>query len=390
MSFRNKIKKNVPKVELHSIMSLIVGTYKTGKTRLWKEVTELHYTSPEEALLIAFEAGYETWELDNIIAIHEEGSDEDLWKVWEYFKKVLVPDLVKEAKENKVIKLIGVDTADRCIDACTAWILRDKTKKYGKPFSSLQEISNNTDENGWTVLYEELKKPFDMLRNASYGIMSLGWTKEKETTLYNGMKYNSIELMMHGTGRKVFESQASLICCLHNEIIVKDKSGNELEDNVKDKKGREKASNFHETKTVMYFRPSEYVSIAGGRYTDLPEKVDYSAENFLAVFEEAVKGQLKKTNKTVEQIKLEEEQAQLEKAKEYAEKLEEEEEQTIPELLEKIKNITDKMSQAEKDQLIIDLKSKFGERNYNYNKYTSIEDVKWVYQKVTGTLTEVV
>ena len=124
--------------------------------------------------------------------------------------------------------------------------------------------------------------------------MSLAWTKEKETTLYNGMKYNSIELMMHATGRKIFESQASLICRLFNEVSVLDKSGNEMNENIKDKTTR-KGSNFHETRTVMVFRPTEYISIAGGRYTDLPdEPVEYSAQNFLKVFEDAVKGQLKR------------------------------------------------------------------------------------------------
>lgn len=174
---------------------------------------------------MSFEDGYETWQLDNIVPLHEEGTDKNLWKVWEYFKKAVVPELVQEAKTGRIVKLIGVDTADRAIDACTAWILNDRKRLYGKTFESLQDISESTNgkENGWTALYEELKKPFDTLKNAGYGLMFLAWTKEKETTLYDGMKYNSIQLMMPNSGRKVFESQASLICCLHNEVSVLDK-----------------------------------------------------------------------------------------------------------------------------------------------------------------------
>ncbi|WP_339304432.1 AAA family ATPase [Paenibacillus sp. FSL L8-0435] len=322
MSWRNKVQKNTPKVELHSIMSLIVGTYKTGKTRLWKEVTELHYSSPDEALLLAFEPGYETWELDNIIPIHKEGSDEDAWKQWEFFKKEVVPGLVKEAKEGRIVKLIGIDTADRCVDAATSWLLKDRAKRYAKnSIVSLQDLGNASGnvENGYTALYEEMKKPFDALRNAGYGLLGLGWTKEKETTLYNGMKYNSVELMMHATARKIFESQASLICCLFNEVVVTNKDGDEMSDNIKDKKGRERGSNFHETRTVMVFRPTEYISIAGGRYTDLPEEpVEYSATNFLKVFEDAVKGQLKKTTKNIDELKVEQEQERDEQAKDFA------------------------------------------------------------------------
>lgn len=382
MSFRNKVRKNVPKVELHSIMSLVVGTYKTGKTRLWKEVTERHYSNPEEALLIAFEPGYETWELENFIPVLEGYDEEEKpnktgedWEVWDYFREKIVKGLVQEAKEGRIVKLIGFDTGDRLIDYCTAWVLHTKNKKYGKEFASLQEISNQTDENGWTLLYEELKKQVDALRNAGYGIMTLAWTKEKEITLYNGMKYNSIELMMSNTGRKVFESQASLICCLHNEVTVLDRNGNELDDNLKDKKGREKASNFHETKTVMYFRPSEYVSIAGGRYTDLPEKVDYSAENFLKVFEDAVNGQLKKTTKSVEELKIDEDKEREEKAKAFAEQEEQKEiHVTIEDLRQKIMTTASALPDEERKVFSKKFKEEFGGKKVG--ELNTIEDLK--------------
>ncbi|MER2456377.1 AAA family ATPase [Bacillus subtilis] len=373
MSFRKKIKNNTPKVELQSIMTLVAGGYKTGKTRLWKEVTELHYSNPEEALLLSFEDGYETWQLDNIVPLHDEGTDKNLWKVWDYFKKTVVPELVQEAKTGRIVKLIGVDTADRAIDACTAWILYDRNKRYGKTFESLQDISESTNgkENGWTALYEELKKPFDTLKNAGYGLMFLAWTKEKETTLYDGMKYNSVQLMMPNSGRKVFESQASLICCLHNEVSVLDKQGNELEDNIKDKKGRDKASNFHDTKVMMYFRPSEYVEIAGGRYTELPEKVEYSAENFLKTFENAVLGQIKKTNRTVHEIKKEEEQLREEKVQEAAEKAANDP-QTY---LDEITSLVSDQPPAVKRQLADAYATKFDGRK-NYKQLNSVEDLK--------------
>jgi hypothetical protein len=358
--FRSKVKKNVPKVELQSIITLVAGGYKTGKTRLWKEVTEQHYATPDEALLMAFEDGYETWELDNIVPLHEEGTDKDLWKVWDYFKKTVVPELVQEAKNDRIVKLIGVDTADRAIDACAAWVLNDRNKKYGKTFESLQAISDNTKENGWTALYEELRKPFDTLKQAGYGLFYIGWTKEKETTLHNGLKYNSVQLMMSSTGKKVFESQASLICCLYNETSVLDKSGKELEENITDKKGKEKATNFHETRTMMYFRPSEYIEIAGGRYTELPEKVEYSAGNFLKVFEDAVNGQLKKTKKTIEEIKVDEEKVRNEKATELADKIEND----PTELLSQIDEVIASMTKEQKTLAAGKFKEKFGVNNY--------------------------
>lgn len=371
MGFRAKVKKNTPKVELQSYITLVAGGYKTGKTRLWKEVTEAHYTNPDEALLLAFEDGYETWELDNIVPLHEEGTDANLWKVWDFFKKQVVPGLVEEAKDGRIVKLIGVDTVDRSIDACMAWILYDRSKKYGKDFVSLQDISDNTKENGWSALSEELRRPFDTLKNAGYGLFYIAWTKEKETTLYNGLKYNSIQLMMSATGKKVFESQASLICCLHNEVSVLDKGGNELDENIKDKKKRDVASNFHETKTMMYFRPSEFVDIAGGRYTNLPDKVDYSAENFLSVFEEAVKGQLKKTVQTVDEIKVVEQQERQEKVEEIADK----KENDPDELLNQVDTIIQSMTQPQKVKAAEEFEKAFKVKNYK-QEAGNVENLK--------------
>lgn len=373
MGFRSKVKKNTPKVELQSIITLVAGGYKTGKTRLWKEVTELHYDTPDESLLLAFEDGYETWELDNIVPLHEEGTDKELWKVWDFFKRSVVPDLVQEAKDGRIVKLIGVDTVDRAIDACVAWVLNDRNKKYGKTFESLQDVSESTNgkENGWTALYDELKKPFDTLKKAGYGLFYIGWTKEKETTLHNGLKYNAIQLMMAGTGKKVFESQASLICCLHNEVTVLDKGGNELGDNIKDKKGKEKATNFHETKTMMYFRPSEYIEIAGGRYTNLPDKVDYSAEGFLKVFEEAVQGQLKKTDKTVEEIKVDQEKLRQEKAVELADKFENDPAQ----IMSQVDAAVAGMSKEQKQEAATEFEKVFKVKNYKQEK-DNIENLK--------------
>jgi hypothetical protein len=378
MGFRDSVRKNTPKVELHSIMSLVVGDIKSGKTRLWKEVTELHYpNNSEAALLIAFEPGYETWELDNFIPILEQGQNEDEWKVWDYFKKEIVPGLIEEAKSgNKVTQLVGIDTADRCIDAATAWIIREKGRKYGTTFSSLQEIGEKTNgaENGWTLLYEEIKKQIDALRSAGYGIMALAWTKEKETTLYDGKKYNSVELLMHNTGRKIFGSQSSLICCLFNEIKILKKDGTELEENIKNKKGKEIGTKFHETETYMYFRPTQYISIAGGRFTNLPEKEPYSAEGFLKVFEEAVLGQLKKTNKPIEELKVEEQKSKEDKIKRIIDNENKVKEETSTE--EQIKEIAKKIRTIAKGKTIpVDQINKIVGKSLNFETVEQAQSI---------------
>jgi hypothetical protein len=337
VGFRDKVKKNIPKVDLQSHNILIAGTYKSGKTRAWKEITELHYPNESEAAtLLAFEPGYNTWELESVIPMHEED--------WNFFKKEVVPGLVQEAKDGRVTKVIGIDTVDKMVDMATEHVLKEQNNKYGKKFSSLQEIQEATKTvNGWMLLKDEIWKQISILKNSGYGFMWLSWVKEKETELIDGLKYSSLEMKMPKTGRDIFESEADLICCLYNETKVLDKDGNELNENKTDKKGKDKASNFHSTETYMYFRNSNYISIAGGRFTDLPEKVPYSAQNFLDVYEKAVEGQLKKTKKNVDELKQEETEKREEKAKEYAESKED-----VQELIDQINSKIKELQEVKK------------------------------------------
>jgi hypothetical protein len=353
LSFRTNVKSNIPRVDLQSYIMLIAGNYKSGKTRLWKELIEYYYPNePEAGTLIAWEGGFRSWKLNSIIDLTEykkEEPNKSKYKQktelemdadrWEYFEKEIVRGLVQEANEGRVSKVIGFDTVDRMIDCSSASIIVQANQKYGTDFESIQEMSESKSykENVWTNLYDKMKRPMDSIRSAGYGIILLAWTKEKTTELIDGMKYNSIELMMNNTSRKVFQSQADLICCLHNDVTVTDKDGKELDKNLEDKKGREKATNFHESQTNMYFRESNYISIAGGRFKKLPEKVPYGIEAFAEVFENAVKGQLDEGD-SVEDIRKVEVKEREEKAHKFSEQVVEDikNEISAAELIEKI------------------------------------------------------
>jgi hypothetical protein len=371
MSWRQKsVKKNTPKVDLQSYNVLVAGSFKSGKTRLWKEVMELHYPDdPDAGLLLAFEDGYTTWELESYIDMHN--------KDWDYFKKEVVKNLVEEAKTGSITKVIGIDTVDRLIDMASEWIVKDWNRKYGRNYTSIQEHNENIkDENVYAELKKEIWRQIDILKRAGYGFFWLAWTKEKETTTIDGLKFQSIELMMSKTGKDIFESQAHLITCLFNEVIVTDKDGNEIEENAKTKKGKEIASKFHKTETYMYFRPSSYINIAGGRFTDLPEKVEYSAENFMKVFEEAVEGQLKKTNKTIVELRQEENAERENRAKEYAENVEAEANKPKPPTPAELIALIDSEKSRFSDKFLSDVVSPEFKKILgmaNYRKATDVE-----------------
>ncbi|KAF6565380.1 AAA family ATPase [Paenibacillus sp. EKM202P] len=346
MSWRKTaVSKNVPKVDLQAYNVLVAGGFKAGKTRLWKEVMELFYPNdPEAGLLLAFEDGYTSWELESIIDMHNRD--------WKFFREVVVKNLVEEAATGRVSKVLGIDTVDRMWSMAEEYIIETYTKKYGKKFVSLQDITESVKElNGHTLTKQEVWTQIDILKKSGYGFFWLCWTKERETTTIDDVKFQSIELALSKSGRDIFESQAHLITTLFNEVIVTDKEGNELEENKKNKSGKEIASKFHKSEVVMYFRPSNYISIGGGRFTDLPDKVEYSAENFLKVFEDAVKGQLKTTTKSVQELKVEQEQERNEDAKEFAEA----ESATVAadELIEKIHKQKERFTNAQLTEFIV-------------------------------------
>ena len=122
----------------------------------------------------------------------------------------------------------------------------------------------------------------------------------------------------------------------------------------------------------MYFRPSEYIGIAGGRYTDLPEKVDYSAEGFLEVFENAVKGQLKKTKATVEELDKQQEESRDEKAKEVVK--EEESRQSLADLISQVDNEVTRLRGIKKaGQIGTKFQELFGGKANGYKTSSDVE-----------------
>jgi hypothetical protein len=332
LGFRDKVIENIPNVDLQSYKLLIVGQIKSGKTRMWKELMELLYpNNPEAGLLFAWEDGYKSWKLNSLIPLHEYPN------AWEYFKTEIVPDLIKESKENPVTKVLGFDTIDKMHEAVSKYVLKKMSAKYARTFTSIGEIGNSTKnaDNGYTLIAEEINGEMKKLKNAGYGLLWLGWTKENETETVDGLKFQSLEMALSNSARKPFESQADLICCLYPETKVLNKAGDELEENAVNKGGKEIASKFHSTEVFMYFRSNNYINISGGRFLDLPEKVPYGVKNFMEVFENAVKGQLD-DGENIEKLRTQEIKNREDHAKGLPEK---DSKETIEDIVEQIKAV---------------------------------------------------
>ena len=73
------------------------------------------------------------------------------------------------------------------------------------------------------------------------------------------------------------------------------------------------------TERYMYFRSDGFVD-AGGRFGNMPEKVEYGAKNYIEAFEAGVKGAIKGkvTDKEIEKRKKKEVEERTEAANEYS------------------------------------------------------------------------
>jgi hypothetical protein len=146
------------------------------------------------------------------------------------------------------------------------------------------------------------------LRSSGYSIFILAHTKFKDKTdPMTGEKYEQLTNNLRSDYYNAVAHIAQMITTITIEREIKE--------------GKQVGE-----KRVMYFRPNGIVD-AGGRFTNLPEKLELSAENFMSAFEIGVKSSfLDGVSDTDLEKKKEQEIQQLERQAEVAKKKEKEKE----------------------------------------------------------------
>lgn len=287
---KNKV-PNVPKVVLEDYFWLIAGVPKSGKTSLFALLAEKYFKDVNKCLLLAFEKGYGALK---IIA-------EDI-NSWEDFIEIV--DELIESKEELPYELIGLDTVDKMYDMARDEVIKKWNRK--NPDAQTDDIAGvgakRDGGQGFGIGYQKIKEIIDKQLNrlirAGYGIMAISHSKDKEVEQKSGLKYDQLVASLPQSVREVFVNMAYFMVFI---TIEKEKSGNNLE-----------------TKRYMYFRSDGYVD-AGSRFRNVPEKIEYDVDEFIRVFEEAVKTEVEE-NADIEKMKEEQKKYKLENAKQFIEK----------------------------------------------------------------------
>ncbi len=232
---------------------------------IWKFITSLvqeQYGDLEKGLLIAVgdEIGYQA--LDGLVYAETP--------TWADIVEV-VNDLVENKADNN-FEIVGIDTADEMIKLAKEEVKRIHKKQKG----SAAEF--NACLGGYGAPRDKVTELVDdilaKLRKAGYGIVIIGHTKLKDVKEKNGDEYQQLTSNLNADYDGIFANKADIVMTIAVEKNI---------DEAKRIKG---------TTRYMWFRTDGFVD-AGGRFSEMPERIEYGATNYIEAFEEGVKKAIK-------------------------------------------------------------------------------------------------
>jgi hypothetical protein len=277
MSLLKKAKINKVSLDLSKYMYYIQGQHKTGKTTFARDFILERYQDPSKGLLLAIgkEKGYNA--LDNIQAL-----DVETWKEFDAIVKELV-----ETKGENGIEFVFVDTLDELLPLAEKEIMRLSQIATGKPSKTF-----NACFGGYGAPRIELRKLVTekiSLLNQYYGLVVLGHTKLKtikEQGATEEQEYQILSSNLNTDYHNIVAHKADVIGTVVVEKSTEDKRLKEVETN-------------------LYFRSNGFVE-AGSRFSNIVEKIEFNAHNFINAIEDAIKS-TSSTKMTNEEFKVEQE-----------------------------------------------------------------------------------
>jgi len=275
---------------------LFLAPKKFGKTTFWYNLVRYVWGSDDKGLLISFgnEEGYHSLDGIQVEVAKEWNAEYDEETDLRGFIQI-VDDVVENNKENG-IKAVCFDTMDTMVDVATKEVFRQHKKEKKTECKSLNDAFSGYGR-GKARLLELIDTQVERLRDAGLAVFYCCHIKNKEKTdLMSGEKYEMITNNLSDDiyGHIADAAQIVMVGALDREI----NNGKILKEN-----------------RVVYLRGNSTID-AGGRFTDIAEKIELSPEAFMNAFESAVKASMKKdvTDKDIEKMKKAEDKKRVENA----------------------------------------------------------------------------
>ena len=281
-------KTNKVKVDLCSYPPyLFLAPKKFGKTTFWYKLVKEVWGSNEKGLLISFgnEEGYHSLDGIQVEVAKEWNAEYDEETELRGFIQI-VDDIVENNKEYG-LKGICLDTFDTLVDVATKEVFKQHKKEKGTVCKSLNDAFSGYGR-GKARLLELIDTQIERLRDIGLAVFILCHIKNKEKTdLISGEKYEMITNNLSDDiyGHVADAAQMVMVGALDREI----NNGKIINES-----------------RVVYLRGNSTID-AGGRFTDIPEKIELSPKAFIEAFEIAVKNSLENPDdKQIEKMKKEE------------------------------------------------------------------------------------
>jgi hypothetical protein len=351
MSLLSNAKINKISLDLSKYMYYIQGQQKCGKTTFARDFIMEKYQDPTKGLLLAIgkEKGYTA--LDNIQALDIES--------WKEFNEI-VKELIQTKGENG-IEFVFIDTYDELIPLAEKEVCRLSQIATGKPCKTL-----NAAFSGYGAGRIELRKLITekiSLLNQYYGLIILGHTKLKtikEQGMSEDQEYQVVSSNLNADYHNIIAHKADVVA-----TVVVEKSVN-----------KKRVSNIE---TNLYLRGTHFIE-AGSRFSNIAEKIEFNAHNFIQAIEDAIKN-TSQHKMSDEEFKIKSQQEQQEnektiisqKEKDISEFNSEYQEMDKEELLDEIQLLMKDISQEKKKEVI-----NFVKENGGKTKDLSIDKLEYL------------
>ena len=333
------LKVNKVKADLCSYPPfLFLAERKFGKTTWWYNLVPAAWGDDSKGYLISFgdEEGYHA--LDGLqVEVAKKWSAPYDEETGERGFVQIVDDII-ENNDEYGLKGVCFDTLDTMVEVATQEVLRQHKIEVGTVCKSLNDAFKGYGR-GAERLMQIMDEQIARLKSAGLAVFILCHTKQKEKTdLRSGVKYEQITNNLQANIYTNIADKAQMVM-----VGLMDRTIEE---------GR-----IVDEERYIHLRGTSEVD-AGSRFNDLPERISLDPKDFLAAFEQGVKGSMRNKSVDVDKLKEDEQKALKERAeiakKKEAEaaknaELEEKREEYIDVIIRKIPNASDDAKKKFKD-----------------------------------------
>ena len=275
-----KTKISIPRANIEEYKFCLYSTPKGGKTTLFVKLIEKIYGDTKKGFIIKTEEGTK-----GLTTFGEKANN------FNEVKEII--DQLVQYKDKLGIKVVAIDTIDKMFVYAKHFVLKREGRKDGKKYLAVNDIPWGK---GWGMIEDAIVEQLEKLENAGYGIFVIAHDKTKRFESRDGVSYDQTTIDMHERLRGSILNFCDFITFID---IAKEKDEN---GNIKDKR-------------YIYFRSDGSDIVAGSRFADVPEKVEYGADNFIKAFEQGVNGALQ--GQDIKKVKKQQERQNKKKAEEF-------------------------------------------------------------------------